>query len=81
MSSVDPIVYFGLGEESELSSVEVLWPNGSLTKIDYPEINKRHLLNQSDAKKIQTIDFPLVDQKIDLSYKEVADQYLSLIHI
>ena len=75
MSSVDPVVYFGLGEESELKSVEVLWPNGSLTKIDYPEINKRHLLNQSDAKKIQTIDFPLVDQKIDLSYKEVADQY------
>ena len=81
MSSVDPVVYFGLGEESELNSVEVLWPNGSLTKIDYPEINKRHLLNQSDAKKIQTIDFPLIDQKIDLSYREVADQYLSLIHI
>ena len=75
MSSVDPVVYFGLGEESELNSVEVLWPNGSLTKIDYPEINKRHLLNQSDAKKIQTIDFPLIDQKIDLSYREVADQY------
>ena len=75
MSSVDPVVYFGLGEESKLNSVEVLWPNGSLTKIDYPEINKRHLLNQSDAKKIQTVDFPLIDKKIDLSYREVADQY------
>ena len=33
MSSNDPILYFGLGDEKKLDVIEVLWPNGKFSKI------------------------------------------------
>jgi hypothetical protein len=33
MSSVDPIMYFGLGRRDEVISIEVLWPNGDFSVI------------------------------------------------
>ena len=81
MSSVDPVIYFGVGLKNELSSIEVLWPNGALSKIERPEINKRHLLHQKDAKKGLVIDFPFVNEKKDLPYKEVSAEYnIDYIH-
>ncbi len=81
MSSLDPVIYFGLGLKKELSSIEVLWPNGSLTRIKKPEINKRHLLNQKNAEKGLVLDFPFIEQKKDFPYKEVSSQYnINYIH-
>ena len=81
MSSVDPIIYFGLGLKNKLSSIEVLWPNGALSKIERPEINKRHLLHQNDAAKGVVLDFPFVDEKKDLPYREVSAEYnIDYIH-
>jgi len=75
MSSADPVVYFGIGEKTELSSIEVLWPNGTFSKIQDPEINKRHLLDQNDSKKAPDLNFPFIEKQIDLPYKEVASHY------
>ena len=81
MSSIDPVIYFGLGLKNQLSSIEVLWPNGALSKIERPEINKRHLLYQKDAKKGLVLDFPFVNEKKDLPYKEVSAEYnIDYIH-
>ena len=81
MSSVDPIIYFGVGLKNELSSIEVLWPNGALSKIERPEINKRHFLHQKDAVKEVVLDFPFVNEKKDLPYKEVSAEYnIDYIH-
>ena len=54
-----------------MSLIEVLWPNGAISKIERPEINKRHLLHQKDATKGVVLDFPFVDEKKDLPYREV----------
>ena len=34
MSSTDPVMYFGLGKEKSIQSIEILWPNGSVSKIN-----------------------------------------------
>ena len=75
MSSVDPILYFGLGTVKRLNAIEVLWPNGAYTKIEKPEINKRHLVIQTEAEKATVVNFPFIEQERDLPYKEVAAQY------
>ena len=81
MSSVDPVIYFGLGLKNEIGSIEVLWPNGDLSKIERPEINKRHFLHQRDAAKEVVLDFPFVNEKKDLPYKEVSAEYnIDYIH-
>ena len=46
-------MYFGLGSNDEVISIEVLWPNGELSVINNPEVNKRYTLSQSDALKVE----------------------------
>ncbi len=75
MSSVDPIMYFGLGTKNEVISIEVLWPNGEMSVINNPEVNKRHTLSQSDALKAEKLDFPFIETKLKLPHQEVSSVY------
>lgn len=75
MSSVDPIMYFGLGSKDEVISIEVLWPNGELSVINNPEVNKRHTLRQSDSFKAETLDFPFIETNLKLAHQEVSSVY------
>lgn len=36
--------HFGLGSQTEVQSVEVVWPNGQRTKIQHPAINQYHFV-------------------------------------
>ncbi len=75
MSSVDPLVYFGLGERNEVETIDVLWPNGRVSQLVYPELNKKHLLYQENATKAGQISYPLINKKEELPYKEVSENY------
>ena len=75
MSSADPVMYFGLGKLKDVVSVEILWPNGLLSKINNPDINKRLTFSQSEALAVNSLIFPFVEEQKLLPYKEVSSKY------
>ena len=81
MSSVDPILYFGLGEKKEIKKIEVLWPDGSLSTVKDPSINQKHRITYESAKKVDSLHFPFIEKKQAKSYQEVAEKYqIDFIH-
>lgn len=69
LSSVSPLLHFGLGNAIKADSVLVTWPNGAITKLDdlqanqrltvtYDETTANHLVKQLETvnKRFQTVD-------------------------
>ena len=75
MSSLDPILYFGLGNSKKVDAIEVLWPNGLFSEIQNPELNQKLSLNQRDAVPAEQITFPLKERETAYTYQEVASKY------
>lgn len=75
MSSVDPVMYFGLGDASEVKDIEVLWPEGELSILNQPSINKRHRITYQTAKKAEVLSFPFVEKEQPKLYQEVSKKY------
>ncbi|ASV28874.1 VCBS repeat-containing protein [Maribacter cobaltidurans] len=77
MSSLDGIVHFGLGEKTEIKSVEVLWPNGDYRKLESVMPNQTLVLNQSDASPIDMdmLEFPFKPKMEEKVYAEVSKKY------
>lgn len=48
-SSVDGILHFGLGKETEIKAVEVLWPDGKSSLIQPNSINQTLIVTHADA--------------------------------
>jgi len=48
LSSVTPLLHFGLGTAMEVDSVVVNWPNGTFTKLEKIEANQRMTINYED---------------------------------
>ena len=75
MSSVDPVLYFGLGNTKKVNAVEVLWSEGLYTKIENPELNKKHILKYQEALPTEKVTFPLINEESEKQYHEVASEY------
>ncbi|MCA0930887.1 VCBS repeat-containing protein [Lutimonas saemankumensis] len=50
LSSVEPIIHFGLSSEP-IDSLKVIWPDGTVTKINNPDPNQLLELNQKEARQ------------------------------
>ena len=50
-SCVDYKQIIGIGKISQVDSMIIIWPDRSFTKIIHPEINKVHVIQQTDEKK------------------------------
>ncbi|MEZ4775120.1 MAG: VCBS repeat-containing protein [Bacteroidia bacterium] len=48
-SSVEPILFFGLGKISEIQKIEIRWPNGESQTIDSPPIDTLLEIKQQNA--------------------------------
>jgi hypothetical protein len=48
-SSVDPIMHFGLGKDSLIRSVKVLWPTGEVSEFKNIKANRLLVVEQKDA--------------------------------
>lgn len=59
LSSVSPVMHFGLGED-DVDSVEILWPGNLKQVIIKPAVNKRMNVNIKDASPIQLQNPPLL---------------------
>ncbi|MDC3367577.1 VCBS repeat-containing protein [Flavobacteriaceae bacterium] len=75
MSSVDPIIYFGVPSEKTVSSIEVLWPDDKFSILKEPNLNQRHVLIHNEALVTQNLDFPFLDLKKSDPYQEVGSNY------
>lgn len=49
-ASVDYKQIIGLGKETEIDSMIIIWPDRTFSKYDHPEINKIHYLQQPQQK-------------------------------
>ncbi|WP_051947176.1 VCBS repeat-containing protein [Muricauda sp. MAR_2010_75] len=50
MSSVEPILHFGLGSQDKVASVEVLWPDGKLEKLSKVKVDEVQTIDYKNAK-------------------------------
>src|SRR5690606_7652688 len=48
-SSSSPKLHFGLGKESVIDSVKIIWPNGTVQLFDGPALNQYHLIQRDST--------------------------------
>ena len=51
ISSVEHNLFFGLGKDTEIEKIEVIWPNGNVNIFENVEANKKIIAKFSDSKK------------------------------
>jgi enediyne biosynthesis protein E4 len=39
-----PLVHFGLGEAADVTAIEIRWPNGMVTKLERPQVDRYHVV-------------------------------------
>jgi len=54
LSSVTPLLHFGLGSVQQVDSVVVAWSNGSTTKLDQIKSNQRLTINYDETKLVSS---------------------------
>jgi len=50
LSSVEPIIHFGIGKNTSVDRVEVIWPDGTVQILQNPEINKVNKIQKEPSK-------------------------------
>ncbi len=81
-SSVDYKLVFGLGQHTKIDSAIITWPNRSTTKIDTPQLNRLHVLNQAVLKtvsqkvKIETVSETFFTQLPVAFEKHTENEYV-----
>lgn len=75
MSSVDPVVHFGTGKESDIASVEVLWPDGKYVKKEGIPADQTITIAHNEARDavVTQLKFPLVVPKQQQNFSSVSD--------
>ena len=80
-SSVDYKQIIGLGKETKIDSMIIVWPDRTYTKYDHPEINKVHLLQQPEQKgniyyDVQPVKQTLLQPVTNNFEKHTEDDYV-----
>ncbi|MEB2783704.1 VCBS repeat-containing protein [Algoriphagus persicinus] len=75
MSSVDPRLHFGLGENTKLDSVEILWPDGKTSILKNVSANQILKPHQADAVLLDE-PLPSITTLLSLSDKEIPFKHI-----
>ena len=43
--------HFGLGSQTSVDAIEVQWPNGTMTRLEHPEINTYHTVGPGGGEQ------------------------------
>lgn len=81
-SSVEPLLHFGLGEQTQVDSIRIIWPDGSVQRIGHTTADQRLKID----KAADTVPHPLVDtptaplletatQSLRLDYRHQESHY------
>jgi hypothetical protein len=49
-TSNDPRLYFGLGDSAQVTEAKIRWPDGTVTKVAGPALDRLHTVVQPGAK-------------------------------
>jgi hypothetical protein len=85
LSSVSPVLNFGLGSDSIVPEINVLWPDGKEQSIFNSPINKTIILSYRDAQQVQkapdsrSLLFTDITKAVNLNYKHEEDKYNDFI--
>lgn len=71
LSSVEPIAHFGLGSQTEIDKVEILWNDGQQSIIQNPKINQVHIID-----KQKTSITPQNKEKTIPLFANISERYL-----
>lgn len=75
-SSVSNVLHFGLGSNSGVDQVEVLWPDGSIQQVEHVEPNQTLVLDHKNAsKREEPVSRPL------RMFEDITDQVIEHRHI
>ncbi|MFP4095009.1 MAG: VCBS repeat-containing protein [Cyclobacteriaceae bacterium] len=83
-SSVEPVIHFGLGRNSTIDSLRIIWNDGRQQLLEQPKANQVLTLKQADAKAITKPQdqYPLpkvfedVTQDWQLPYRHQENNYI-----
>lgn len=74
MSSIDEVMHFGVGGETSISKVEIIWPDGKTDTQENIEANQLISFEHSAAKPGQTNLAILPEKEIEALFQEVSDK-------
>ena len=80
-SSVDPAIYFGLGNDSIINELKIRWPDGKIQSMNNISAGKILTLNHENAsRKAEARLSPktntLLETRIELGYKHEEDDFI-----
>lgn len=76
LSTVQSVAHFGIGDKQNITSIEVLWPDGKSQIFNNIESNQTLTISHADASVASNdaLTFPLKPKKTNPMYHEVSDQ-------
>jgi hypothetical protein len=81
MSSIEDILHFGLGDFSNISTVEVIWADGKISTLSNVEANQVLQINYTDAKQGRFSVAILESAEVNPLYNEVSNELgINFIH-
>lgn len=74
MSTVEDIVHFGLGSESEVEEIQVYWQEGKWQRISSPETNIVLSISIDDAAEVplNSLEFPFTPERGEKPLNEIG---------
>lgn len=78
-SSVDPKITIGLGDLTELESIEILWPDGKYTELKNQAADQLLVLNWEDAGEIPS-EKPFFERPNNQQFHKIENPGLSFLH-
>jgi hypothetical protein len=81
LSSISPVLHFGLGSDKIVPEIKVLWPDGKEQTITNSSVNKTLILSYKEAvKKNNRFNsgstlFTDVTKKMNLNHKHIEDKF------
>ncbi|MCK0188734.1 VCBS repeat-containing protein [Arenibacter sp. F20364] len=89
LSSVTPLMHFGLGKVKEVDSIVVHWPNGTITKLNQIKANQRlninyevnkvvnsHPDNKKEIKQFETLETPTIFKHTENKFDDFEAEVL-----
>lgn len=81
MSYSEDVLHFGLSDK-DVDKVDLIWPDGQMTTIKSPKVNKVHTITYESADKkpyngykSSKSDSPLLAKTKDIQYKHIENEY------
>ena len=80
-SSVSPVLHFGLGSDTIVPEIDVIWPDGKEQILTNVPCNQRKTLNYNDANKIYNFSYTTpvlfsdITKPMNLNHKHEEDKF------